>query len=68
MRIPKLTEILLQLATNVNLSKFKKSRRGLKKLPRKRDKYSNHPHVSTAKLLDGKNPMISHLERAGVTP
>ena len=54
MAIPKLADILLQLAANVNLSKFRKSRRGPKKTPPKRDKYLNHPHVSTAKLLDEK--------------
>jgi hypothetical protein len=53
---PKLVEILLQLAANVNLSKFRKSRRGPKKTPPKRDKYSNHPHVSTARLLAGEKP------------
>lgn len=48
--------ILLQLASNVNLAKFEKNRRGPKKPPPKRDRYSNHPHVSTAKLLEGKKP------------
>ncbi len=52
----KLVDILLQLAANVNLSKFRKSRRGPKKKPPKRDKYSNHPHVSTARLLAGEKP------------
>lgn len=56
MSLSRLTEILLQLAANVKLYKFKKSRRGPKKSPRKRDKYSNHPHVSTAKLLKGIKP------------
>ncbi len=56
MTIPQLAEILLQLAGNVKLSKFRKSRRGLKKPPSKRDKYSKHPHVSTAKLLRGEEP------------
>jgi hypothetical protein len=53
---PKLVDVLLQLAANVNLSKFRKSRRGPKKKPPKRDKYSNHPHVSTARLLAGEKP------------
>ena len=53
---PKLADVLLQLAANVNLSKFRKSRRGPKKKPPKRDKYSNHNHVSTAKLLNGEKP------------
>ncbi|MCP4934815.1 MAG: IS4/IS5 family transposase, partial [bacterium] len=56
MPLPTLAEILLQLAGNVNLSKFRKSRRGPKKKPPKRDKYSKHNHVSTAKLLSGKKP------------
>jgi len=56
MSILKLAEILLQLAANVNLSKFKKSGRGPKKPPRERKKYSNHPHVSTARLLRGIKP------------
>jgi len=51
-----IAEILLQLAANVKLSKFKKSRRGLKKPPSKRDKYLKQPHVSTAKLLRGEEP------------
>ena len=53
---PKLAEVLLQLAGNVNLSQFRKSRRGPKKRPPKRDKYPKHPHVSIAKLLEGKIP------------
>ena len=53
---PKLADVLLQLAGNVNLSQFRKARRGPKKKPPKRDKYSNHNHVSTAKLLKGKKP------------
>ena len=51
---PKLVDLLLQLAANVNLSKFRKSSRGPK--PPKRNKYSNHPHVSTARLLAGEKP------------
>ena len=53
---PKLADVLLQLAGNVNLSQFRKSRRGPKKKPPKRDKYSKHNHVSTANLLIGKKP------------
>ena len=52
----KLVDVLLHLAANVNLSKFRKSRRGPKKKPPKRDKYSNHPHVSTERLLAGEKP------------
>lgn len=54
MSISGLAETLLHLAANVNLLKFRKSRRGPKKPRPKRDKYSNHPHVSTAKLLEEK--------------
>jgi hypothetical protein len=56
MTISQLAETLHQLAGNVKLSKFRKSRRSPKKPPRKRDKYSNHPHVSTARLLRGQVP------------
>jgi hypothetical protein len=52
----KLIEVLLQLAANVNLSKFRKSSRGVKKPLAKRTKYLKHPHVSTAKLLRGEKP------------
>lgn len=51
-----LVDILLQLAGNVNLSRFRKSIRGPKKPLGKRNKYSKHPHVSTAKLLRGEKP------------
>ena len=44
---------LQQLANNVNLSKFKKHKRGPKKAKAKRSRNSNQPHVSTAKLLKG---------------
>jgi len=47
----KLVEIFRQLAANMNLSKFRKSSRGLKKPPGKRNKYSKHPHIFTARLL-----------------
>jgi len=56
MGLSKLARVLLQLADNVTLSKFLKSRRSPKKPPYKRDKFSNHPHVSTAKLLQGIEP------------
>ncbi len=56
MDLSTLVDILLQLADNVTLSKFLKSRRSPKKPPTQRDKYSNHPHVSTAKLLQGIEP------------
>jgi hypothetical protein len=49
-------QVLLQIATNTNMAKFTKSHRGPKKPKPKRDQYSNHPHVSTARLLKGKKP------------
>ncbi len=52
----KLVDVLLQLAANVHLSKFRKSSRGLKKPPSNRTQYSKHPHVSTARLLRGEKP------------
>jgi hypothetical protein len=54
MPLTQFVEVLLQLAANVKLSKFRKHRRGPKKSRPKRDKYPNKPHVSTAKLLAGK--------------
>ncbi|QQO55545.1 MAG: transposase [Thiohalocapsa sp. PB-PSB1] len=56
MSLAEFAQMYLQLASNVNLAKFKKSRRGPKKPPPKRNRYSNHPQVSTAKLLKGKTP------------
>jgi hypothetical protein len=54
MPLAQFVEVLLQLAANVKLSKFRKHRRGPKKPRPKRDKYPNQPHVSTARLLAGK--------------
>jgi hypothetical protein len=42
---------LQQLADKVNLAKFKKHKRGVKKPRAKRTRNANQPHVSTAKLL-----------------
>ena len=42
---------LKEVATNVRLDRFKKSRRGPKKPPPLRNKYVNETHVSTARLL-----------------
>jgi len=56
MKNTQIAKILRQLADNVTLSKFRKSRRGLKKPLSKRDKYLKQPHVSTAKLLRGEEP------------
>lgn len=46
-------EMLLQLAANVNLAKFKKHKRGVKKPVPKRSLTDGKPHVSTARLLKG---------------
>ena len=43
--------ILLYLASRVNLSKFRKSKRGPKKPRTPRTKFKGQPHVSTARLL-----------------
>ena len=45
------TATLQQLASKVNLAKFKKHKRGPKKPRTKRSHHSDQPHVSTAKLL-----------------
>lgn len=56
MTVALFAQTLLQIAANVNLKKFKKNRRGPKKPKGKCDEYARHPHVSTAKLLEGKKP------------
>jgi hypothetical protein len=56
MPFTELAQILLQLATHVKFSKFRKHRRGPKKPRPNRDKHPDQPHVSTAKLLTGKYP------------
>ena len=50
-RHAELGAILLDLAAKMDLSKFKKHKRGPKKLPTPRNKFKGHPHVSTVKLL-----------------
>jgi len=45
-------DILLQLAANVNLAKFKKHKRGVKKPRPRRSLTDGKPHVSTARLLE----------------
>ena len=56
MSLKEFTEILVSLANNIDLEKFKKHKRGPKKVKVKRKLYSGHPHVSTAKLLQGNTP------------
>lgn len=46
-----LSDILLNLASKVNLEKFKKNKRGPKKASNPRTQFKGKPHVSTAKLL-----------------
>mgnify|MGYP003595623825 CR=1 FL=1 len=46
-----LSDILLSLAAKVDLSKFKKNKRGPKKAPTPKTQFRGKPHVSTAKLL-----------------
>jgi len=47
-------KLLKRLAANVNLSAFKKHKRGPKKPAQKRKSDSKTPHVSTAKLIAGR--------------
>jgi hypothetical protein len=43
--------LLIYLAKQVNLEKFKKHKRGIKK-PKNKEKYDkNHPHISTFKVI-----------------
>jgi len=49
--ISEVSTLLLLLAGNLNLRKFKKNKRGPKKSPAPKDKFKGKPHVSTAKLL-----------------
>lgn len=48
---PLFTQMLLYLAQQIDLRKFKKHKRGPKKKPKPKTKYLGKPHVSTAKLL-----------------
>ena len=47
-------KILIQLAKNVQLEKYKKNRRGRKKPKQARKSSKTEPHVSTSKLLTKK--------------
>ena len=49
--IQEFANVLRELATSVNLSKYQKHPRGPKKVPPERTAYQNGKHVSTAKLL-----------------
>lgn len=50
--------LLLDIASYVDLKKYKKNPRGPKKPPIKRTQFKGHPHVSTAKLLKGITPRV----------
>jgi len=52
-RPSELAVILLDVASYVDLKKYKKNLRGPKKPQIKRTQFKGHPHVSTAKLLKG---------------
>jgi len=54
MTVEELVEVLRQLAKNVRLSKYQRSKRGPKKPPTKRKYNKKHPHVTTSKLLAGR--------------
>lgn len=49
--IAEVSTALLYLASNMNLAKFKKHKRGPKKPSTPKEKFKGKPHVSTAKLL-----------------
>jgi hypothetical protein len=49
--ISEVSALLLYLASNIELRKFKKHKRGPKKMPLPKNKFKDQPHVSTAKLL-----------------
>ena len=48
---PVFCQMLLHLAQQIDLRKFKKHKRGPKKKPKPKTKFVGKPHVSTAKLL-----------------
>lgn len=45
------SRLILELAGKIDLKKFKKHKRGVKKPPPPKDEYKGKPHVSTARLL-----------------
>lgn len=53
--IPEVSYLLLYLAGNINLRKFKKHKREPKKPLLPKNKFKGQPHVSTAKLLLNRN-------------
>jgi Transposase DDE domain len=55
MSVATLAKVLKQLAKQVNLSAYRRHRRGPKKPPPPRTSHKEEPHVATAKLLRGRN-------------
>ena len=53
-----LATLLLNIASYVDLKKYKKNPRGPKKPLIKRTQFKGHPHVSTAKLINGVTPRV----------
>jgi hypothetical protein len=51
----KFAQVLKDIASHLNLSKYRKHARGPKKPPPKKTKYKNGGHVSTARLLAERN-------------
>lgn len=53
--VEQVSSLLLYLAKNINLKRFKKHKRGPKKPPLPKTEFKDKPHVSTARLLSGKS-------------
>lgn len=49
--IAEFSQLMLEIASNIELRKFKKHKRGIKKPPSPKNEHKGKPHVSTAKLL-----------------
>jgi hypothetical protein len=54
--VPRFAKLLKKIATHVDLERYRKSPRGPKKPPPKKDRYQNGGHVSTHKLLMERGP------------
>ena len=53
-----LAMILLHIASYVDIKKYEKNPRGPKKPRPDRTQFKGHPHVSTARLLNGVTPRV----------
>ena len=51
--IKEVSDLLITLALKIELWRFKKNKRGLKKPAKPKNKFAGMPHVSTARLLAG---------------